>query len=105
MFNFGERNVNVKRQTIYPPQVGRVGTQVENLRSAALLFSTSDVKRVMDAHRQFPIAIRAPTSPSSQALVLTPTPGANDSLDFRFVDDIWLGSKIGIGNYDLMTSY
>jgi hypothetical protein len=31
--------------------------------------------------------------------------GANDSLDFRFVDDVCRNSKIGIGNYDLVTSY
>jgi hypothetical protein len=33
---------------------------------------------------------------------LTDAVGANDSLDFRFVDDVCRNSKIGIGNYDLV---
>ncbi|HWX13828.1 MAG TPA: methyltransferase domain-containing protein [Methylocella sp.] len=107
-----EKFHKVKPQTIARNRLnlGEFGTHVECLRLAALLFSAPDVKRVMDvaagSHWQFPIAYKGAYGLELSGVDIdADAVGANDSLDFRFVDDVCRNSRIGIGNYDLMTSY
>lgn len=86
------------------------GTHVEYLRLAALLFSAPDVKRVMDvaagANWHFPIAYKEAYGLELSGIDIDAEAlNANESLDFRFVDDVCRASKIGSGNYDLFTCY
>ena len=86
------------------------GTHVEYLRLAALLFSAPDVKRVMDvaagAHWQFPISYKAAYGIELSGVdVDADAIKVNDALDLRFVDDVCRSSKIGLGNYDLLTCH
>ncbi|MCI0597919.1 MAG: class I SAM-dependent methyltransferase [Beijerinckiaceae bacterium] len=86
------------------------GTHVEYLRLAAILFSAPDVKRVMDvaagANWQFPIAYKDAYGLELSGMDIdADAVNMNNSLEFRYVADVCRSSKIGIGNYDLLTCY
>jgi len=90
--------------------VAEYGAPIEYLRLTALLFSAPDVKRVIDiaagSHWQFPIAYKGAYGLELSGVDIDADAlDANDALDSRFVDDVCRSSKIGAGNYDLLTCH
>jgi len=90
--------------------LGEYVTHVEYLRLAALLFSAPDVKRVMDvaagANWQFPYAYQDAYGLELSGMDIdADAVNANTSLDFRYTGDACCSSRIGVGNYDLLTCY
>jgi len=84
------------------------GPHVEYFRLADLLFSAPDVKRVMDIGAggkwQFPNAYKTAYGLELSGVDIdTNAINGNPALDFRFIDDVCTNSKIGSGNYDLLT--
>jgi ubiquinone/menaquinone biosynthesis C-methylase UbiE len=107
--NFLEFNSTLSRLGTIK-NMSEYGTHVEYLRLAAILFSVPDVNRVVDiaagSSWQFPITYK-----EVYGLELTGVDidadslKLNNTLDFRFVNDVCSTSEIGTGNYDLLTCY
>ncbi|HET6379224.1 MAG TPA: methyltransferase domain-containing protein [Methylocella sp.] len=104
-------DINVKLSSFFNlDNMAEYGTHVEYLRLAALLFSSPDVRRVMDvaagSNWQFP-----PFYKSAYGLELSGIDidaegiEANRLLDWRYTGDVCGGQKIGSGSYDLVTCY